>query len=312
MNLPSSVQICEVCPRDGFQNETQWISTDDKVKIVRKLAQTGIKSIEITSFVHPKAIPQLKDAEEVVNRTQDLSNIHFRALVPNLRGAQRAIDAGIKKLKLMLSATDSHSLANANRKVEEAQQQFLPIMLLAEHHNVKVGGAISVAFGCPYEGKVSLEQLIPIVRRYESMGILEISLADTTGMANPSQINQYLEALTKEFSRITFSMHLHNTRGMALANAIAAMQQGITHFDASAAGLGGCPYAPGASGNIATEDFVHALHEMGIKTGIQLDQLIDTAKEIKQIVGHDGGSFVLSAGTCQDLHAKPVEQVKLS
>jgi hydroxymethylglutaryl-CoA lyase len=312
MNLPSFVQVCEVCPRDGFQNETEWIPTDDKVAIIRKLASTGIKSIEITSFVHPKAIPQLKDSEEVVRRTQDLTDIHFRALVPNLIGAQRAIDVGIKKLKLMLSATDAHSLSNANRKVEEAQEQFLPIMLLAEHHNVKVGGAISVAFGCPYEGKVPLEKLIPIIRRYQNMGITEISLADTTGMANPFQISEYLKVLRSEFSAVTFSMHLHNTRGMALANAIAAMEQGITHFDASAAGLGGCPYAPGASGNIATEDFVHSLHEMGIDTGIQLDRLLEAAKDIKRIIGHDGGSFVLNAGTCQDLHAKPVEQVKLS
>lgn len=309
--LPAKVTICEVAPRDGFQAETEWIPTEQKIRIVRELAKTGIQSMEITSFVHPRAIPQLKDAEEVVKSVQDLTDIKFRALVPNVKGAQRAIDAGIKKLKLMLSATDSHSLSNANCLVEEAQNGFYPIIELAEKYGVKVGGSISVAFGCPYEGKVPLSRITAITERYISMGINEISLADTTGMANPKQVYDMLGQLKASFPQMTFSMHLHNTRGMALSNVVAALQQGIVHFDSSIAGLGGCPYAPGASGNIATEDLAHALAEMGVETGINLDTLIEVAKDVKQTIGHDGGSYMLQAGPCSQLHVKPKIQEKL-
>lgn len=311
MVLPPKVTICEVAPRDGFQAEMEWIPTEQKIRMIRELAKTGIQSMEITSFVHPRAIPQLKDAEEVVKSVQDLTDIKFRALVPNVKGTQRAIDAGIKKLKLMLSATDSHSLSNANCLVEEAQNGFYPIIELAEKHGVKVGGSISVAFGCPYEGKVPVDRIAAIVERYTTMGIDEISLADTTGMANPKQVYDMLGQLKASFPSMTFSMHLHNTRGMALSNVIAALQQGVVHFDSSIAGLGGCPYAPGATGNIATEDIVHALEEMGVGTGIDLTALIDVAKDVKQTIGHDGGSYMLQAGPCSQLHAKPKVQEKL-
>lgn len=311
LKLPSKIIICEVAPRDGFQAEPEWIPTEDKVAIVKKLAGTGIQSMEITSFVHPKAIPQLRDAEEVVRLSQDLTGINFRALVPNVRGAQRAIDVGIKKLKLMLSATDSHSLSNANHLTEEAMNGFYPILELAEKSNVKVGGSISVAFGCTYEGKVPYERIEKIVERYIEFGVGEVSLADTTGMANPKQVYEMVRQLRNDYPQMTFSMHLHNTRGMALANTVAAMQQGIIHFDSSIAGLGGCPYAPGASGNVSTEDFVHMLSEMGIETGIDLDALILVAKEVKQIIGHDGGSYMLQAGPCSNLHQKPEGQIKL-
>ncbi|MCM3771387.1 hydroxymethylglutaryl-CoA lyase [Priestia aryabhattai] len=311
LRLPNEVVICEVAPRDGFQAENEWIPTEQKIHIVRELAKTGIQSIELTSFVHPRAIPQLKDAEQVVKSVQDLTDIKFRALVPNVKGAQRAIDAGIKKLKLMLSATDSHSVSNANCSVEEAQMGFAPIIELAEKYDVKVGGSISVAFGCPYEGRVPFERIASIVERYTLMGINEISLADTTGMANPAQVYDMLGLLKQDFPKMTFSMHLHNTRGMAFSNVIAALQQGVINFDSSVIGLGGCPYAPGASGNIATEDLVHGLMEIGIETGIDLNHLIEVAKDVKQIIGHDGGSYMLQAGPCSQLHATPKVQEKL-
>jgi hydroxymethylglutaryl-CoA lyase len=311
MKLPSKVTVCEVAPRDGFQAEHEWIPTQTKIEIVRLLATTGIKSMEITSFVHPRAIPQLRDAEEVVRAAQELENIKLRALVPNVKGAQRAIDSGIKKLKLMLSATDSHSMSNANCLVKDALEEMNPIVELADKHGVTVGGSISVAFGCPYEGQVPLDRLSMIVNRYQSMGVKEVSLADTTGMANPKQVSNILDQLIKEFPSITFSMHLHNTRGMALSNAIAALNHGITHFDSSITGLGGCPYAPGATGNIATEDMVHAFEEMGVSTGINVDRLLEVAKQVKGIIGHDGGSFLLKAGPCSQLHIKPDSQLKL-
>jgi len=312
LSLPSKVIICEVAPRDGFQAEHDWVPTETKVDIIRKLATTGIQSMEITSFVHPHAIPQLKDAEKVVSQTQDLTNIKFRALVPNVRGAQRAIDVGIKKLKLMLSATDSHSLSNANAKVEEAQNALEPIIDLATKNNVTVGGSISVAFGCPYEGIVSIETLLPIMERYTRMGIKEISLADTTGMANPNQVYNYLAVLKEQFPNMTFSMHLHDTRGMAFANSVAALQQGVVNFDSSIAGLGGCPYAPGATGNIASEDLVHGFKEMGIDTGIDLDRMIAVSKEVMQLLGKTTtSSYMLQAGPNSQLSAKPTSQVKI-
>jgi len=311
LHLPEKVEICEVAPRDGFQAEKVWIPTDEKIQIIKKLATTGIKSMEITSFVHPKAIPQLRDAEEVVSRTKDLTNVQFRALVPNIKGAERAAGVGIKKLKLMLSATDAHSLSNANSTVEEAQRKHDPILEYAAKHGISVGGSISVAFGCPYEGVVPLSGICTIIDRYSEKGIYEISLADTTGMANPKQVYEILGELTERYPTTTFSMHLHNTRGMALANAFAALQQGIVNFDSSIAGLGGCPYAPGATGNIATEDLVHTFEEMGIDTGINLDLIINTAKSVKHLIGHDGGSYMLQAGPCSDLQLKPNAQVKL-
>ncbi|MFJ8235545.1 hydroxymethylglutaryl-CoA lyase [Ureibacillus sp. NPDC094379] len=309
--LPKKATIWEVCPRDGFQMENQWIPTEEKIRLIHLFAETGIKNIEVTSFVHPRAIPQLKDAEEVVKGVQDLTDVNFRALIPNLKGAERAIDAGVKKLKLLLSATDSHSLSNSNATVKDAQAKLLPIVELANKSNVAVSGSIAVAFGCPFEGKVPVERLLSILKDYRKMGVTEISLADTSGTGDPKLIFDVLGIVKHEFPEFTFSMHLHNTRGMAFANAIAALQQNITIFDSSTAGLGGCPYAPNAAGNIASEDIVHAFHEMGVETGINLDQLLEAAEEVKKTIGHDGGSFLLKAGPNSQLHCKPKGQVKL-
>ncbi|MER2191181.1 MAG: hydroxymethylglutaryl-CoA lyase [Solibacillus sp.] len=313
MTTPQKIEICEVAPRDGFQAEHEWIPTEVKLEIIRQLATTGVTSMEITSFVHPKAIPQLRDAEEVAVKAQDLIGIKMRALVPNERGAQRAIDAGIKKLKLMLSATDSHSLSNANATSAEAQKKLEPIIELAAKQDVSVGGSLSVAFGCPYEGIVRVETLIPLLERYNKMGIYEISLADTSGMANPLQVKTYLQALKQLFPTTTFSMHLHNTRGMAFANAVAAWEEGIIHFDSSVAGLGGCPYAPGATGNIATEDLIHGFEEMGVKTGIDLLKMIEVAKNVQQLLHKtdNKASYMLQAGPNSQLSDKPTRQQKL-
>lgn len=311
MIVPDEVNIWEVLPRDGFQMEDKWIPTEEKIRIIRGLANTGIKHIEVTSFVHPRAIPQLKDAEEVVKRVQDLDGVKFRALVPNLRGAERAINAGMKKIKILLSATDSHSLSNSNCMVKEAQMDHLPIVELAGKYGVEVGGSIAVAFGCPYEGKVPLEKIVSILEGYKDMGVNEVSLADTAGMGNPKQVSEMLSIIRGLFPSFKFTLHLHNTRGMAFANAVAALQQGVTDFDSSTTGLGGCPYAPNAAGNIPTEDIVHGFHEMGIRTAINLDSLLEVASNIKSTMGHDGGSFILKAGPNDRLHSKPKGQKKL-
>lgn len=310
-SLPTQVTIWEVLPRDGFQMEKKWIPTEEKVRIIHGLAQTGIKHIEATAFVHPKAIPQLKDAEKVVKGVMDLGEVSFRALVPNVKGAERAIEAGIKDLKLLLSSTDSHSLNNSNCTVAEAQEKLLPIIDLAEKHHVEYSGSLTVAFGCPYEGEVSLERLHALIERYQEMGIRKVSLADTTGMGNPLQVSKIIRSLKAAFPKFEFSLHLHNTRGMAFANAIAGLSEGVLSLDSSVAGLGGCPYAPNAAGNIATEDLVHGLHEMDIKTGINVDELLKVARGVVETIGHDGGSFVLKAGQNKDLHQKPKGQEKL-
>ncbi|WP_227994872.1 hydroxymethylglutaryl-CoA lyase [Oceanobacillus sp. CFH 90083] len=310
--LPKKVTICEVAPRDGLQAVSDWIQTEDKIKMVKSLVQTGIPSLEITSFVHPKAIPQLKDAEEVVTSVVDqLEGVDVRALVPNLRGAERAVNAGVKKLKTMLSATDSHSLSNANDTVANAQEKLTPIFEYADSRNITVMGSISVAFGCPFEGTVPVERLIEIIKRYVDMGVREISLADSTGMAQPVQVYDTLGILKEEFPQVAYSMHFHNTRGAALANTFAALQQGVTLYDSSIAGIGGCPYLPNATGNVATEDLVHMLEEMGIHTNVNLDEVIKVAKDTLDLLKVKGDSYMLTAGPTSRLHDKPTRQKKI-
>ncbi|HZG71883.1 MAG TPA: hydroxymethylglutaryl-CoA lyase [Chondromyces sp.] len=309
--LPSEVTITEVCPRDGFQSLAGNIPTEEKIEIINELIDCGFKQIEVTSFVHPKAIPQLKDAGEVLQRIKRKEGVKFRALVPNLKGLERALEVGVDKAKLMLSATDSHSLSNANRKTFDAMKEFEPLVERAREEKIIISGSISVIFGCPYEGEVKQERIREICKRYEAMGITDISLADTTGMGNPVSMRKIIRMLKNEFSHFNFSMHLHNTRGMAFANAIVGLEEGITDFDSSVAGLGGCPYAPNASGNIATEDIVHGFEEMGIKTGVDLDKLIKIGQKLSDKFPENSNSFILKAGKCSDLHLAPKEQMKL-
>ena len=311
MTNEQAVILTEVCPRDGFQSISEWIPTETKVDIINRLIDCGYKQIEVTSFVHPKAIPQLKDADEVLKLIKRPKDVKFRALVPNVRGLERAIAAGVDKAKLMLSASDSHSLSNANCTTEEAIVKFEPLVELAKQSDIAISGSISVAFGCPYEGDVPVERLAMICERYRSFGIKEVSLADTTGMANPAKIKRNVRALRELFPEITFSLHLHNTRGMAFANAVAGYEEGIIHFDSSAGGLGGCPYAPGASGNIASEDLLHGFSEMGIETNLSLDNVLDAAKYVQQLLPQAVDSFLLKAGKCSDLAASPKGQKKV-
>ncbi|WP_408057449.1 MULTISPECIES: hydroxymethylglutaryl-CoA lyase [Ureibacillus] len=311
LDYKRDVIITEVCPRDGFQSVKEWIPTGTKVEIINRLIDCGYRQIEVTSFVHPKAIPQLQDADEVLKRIKRSKNVKLRALVPNVRGLERAIAAGVDKVKLMLSASDSHSLSNANCTTEQALERFTPLIELAKEKKMDVSGSISVAFGCPFEGEVPIERLTMICERYESFGVTEVSLADTTGMANPAKIKNTVRRLKESFPDFTFSLHLHNTRGMAFANAVAGYEEGIIHFDSSAGGLGGCPYAPGASGNIASEDLIHGFEEMGIRTNVSIDKVLDAAKYIQQLLPHAVDSFLLKAGKCSDLSAKPKGQKKV-
>lgn len=311
MEYPDRVIITEVCPRDGFQSMMETIPTEEKVEIINRLMECNYEQIEVTSFVHPKAIPQLVDADEVMQKINRKPGVLLRALIPNLRGLERAAQAGVDKVKLMLSATDSHSLSNANASTMEAMQAFVPLVNKAGDYHIKVSGSISVAFGCPYEGEVPIERLVSICEKYEELGIRDLSLADTTGMGNPARVKKVIRTLREYFPDFKFSMHLHNTRGMAFANAVAGLEEGIRDFDSSVAGFGGCPYAPNASGNIASEDLIHGFEEMGVKTNVSLDRVMEVARYLQNKYPKYADSFLLKAGRCSDLHLAPKSQIKL-
>lgn len=304
------VNIAEVSPRDGFQIIRETISTEEKIEYLNRLADCGFAQIEVSSFVHPLAVPQLKDAKEVFQGITRKEGVIYRALIPNMRGLDRAIEAGVQKVKLMLSSTDSHSLHNANAKTFDAMKEFGLLKQKADEHHIQVGGSIAVAFGCAYEGKVPIERHLDICTRYEEIGITDISLADTTGMGNPYLIKSVISTLKEKFPSFHYSLHLHNTRGMAFANAVAAYEEGIRDFDSSIGGIGGCPYLPLAAGNISTEDLVHGFEEMGISTGIDLDRIISIASQNQQRFPTYTNSFVLKAGKNSDLSIAPGKQMK--
>ncbi|OGL00004.1 MAG: hydroxymethylglutaryl-CoA lyase [Candidatus Rokubacteria bacterium RIFCSPHIGHO2_12_FULL_73_22] len=299
--LPKRVEVVEMGPRDGFQMEHRWIPTEVKIEVVNALARTGLPIIQVTSFVHPKAVPQLRDAEQVMAGIERLPGVIYEALVPNMRGAERAIAARADKVNLMLSVTDSHSLANANRTTDQALRELEPVVRLCQDRGVPATGGMATALGCPFEGFPPAERLIWVVERYVGLGLGEIGVADTAGMANPVLVHDRLSRLRDRFPDVHFSLHLHDTRRMATANVLAALQVGIDRFDGAVGGLGGCPYAPGATGNITTEDMVHMLHEMGIETGVDLDALIAIARRLPEIVGHPVESCLVRAGKSRDV-----------
>lgn len=299
--LPKKITICEVGPRDGLQNEKIILSVEDKLQLIESAVASGITNIEIGSFVHPKAVPQMADTDEVAKRLSQYSQVEYRALISNARGVERAIAAGVKKVKLTVSSSESHNLKNWNKSTQDVIKGFADCLDLANKNGVEVSGAISTAFGCPFEGAIPMRQVIDIIYAFEQIGINELSLSDTTGMAYPTQVYEMSITVQKLFPKIEWWLHLHNTRGLALANIMAGMQAGITRYDASFAGLGGCPFAPGASGNVATEDVVHMCDLLGVDTGIDLDKLIEVGKLVRQMVGHDTESFILKAGKSQAL-----------
>ncbi|MDD2383960.1 MAG: hydroxymethylglutaryl-CoA lyase [Sulfurospirillaceae bacterium] len=311
MNFPKQITICEVGPRDGLQNEKKLLTTEEKIELVEGILAAGVKHIEIGAFVHPKAVPPMADTEKVMQAIGKREGVEFRALITNLKGVERAIVAGVDKVKLTVSASKSHNLSNFNRTPEESVATFEECVKAATQAGLSVSGAISTTFGCPFEGSIPLEQIDTLVNAFRALGIKEISLSDTTGVANPKLVYERCSELIKRYPDVTYHLHFHNTRGMALANIIAGMEAGILHYDGSFAGLGGCPYAPGASGNIATEDIVHMLEEMNICTGIDLDKLLDVARKAQKLVEHTTDSAILRAGKSSELIAnKPSGQIK--
>jgi hydroxymethylglutaryl-CoA lyase len=301
------IAVCEVGPRDGLQSEKTSLTIEQKVELIERSAAAGARYIEIGSLVHPKAVPQMADTDEVARRIAKVDGVEYRVLVMNVKGLERAVAAGLTKAKLTASASRSHSLSNMKRTPEEVIKSFGDCAAFAAANGLQLSGAISTAFGCPFEGRVPLDQVLHVVSCFREIGVTELSLSDTTGMANPAQVYAYCRQARERFPDVTWWLHFHNTRGMGLANVIAGMLAGVDRFDAAFAGLGGCPYAPGATGNISTEDLVHMCHEMGVETGIDLDQLIALGRDIQQMVGHETASAILKAGKCSDIVKGPLQ-----
>jgi hydroxymethylglutaryl-CoA lyase len=303
--LPRRVVVTDVVCRDGFQDEKRLIPTNAKLDVIAGLLRAGVRSIEATSFVHPRVVPQMADADIVVARAPRTDGVRYSALLPNLKGAQRALAAGIDEIHLVVSASDSHNRANLNRTTAQSLEQLTEVASFVQREapGVALVGTVATSFGCPFEGNVPLDRLVWVVAQFQTMGMQQIVLADTTGMANPLQVEQRLRVLRDRFPSLEWGLHLHNTRGLGLANAYAGLQAGVARFDASLGGLGGCPFAPGATGNIATEDLVHMLHEMGIATGIDLDALLGEARKLPALIGHSIDSFVVKGGKASDLHS---------
>jgi hydroxymethylglutaryl-CoA lyase len=312
MQIPKQVLVTDVVARDGFQNENRLVSTEDKLRVIEGLVRAGVTSIEVTSFVHPSVVPQLADAAELVARLLHHEGVIYSALVPNIKGARRALDAGVTELHLVVSASESHNRANLNRSVRESLAQLAEVCSNVRNENpqLMLVASIATAFHCPFEDRTPVERVCWIVEELIGMGIRRISLADSDGAANPFQVWQTITTVKERFPEVTWSLHLHNTRDMALANALAGLEAGITQFDASLGGIGGCPFVPGATGNVSTEDLVHMLHEMGIETGINLEVLLAEGRKLQAIIDHELASQVARAGTSGSLHA--FEEIKIA
>lgn len=285
MNWPKAVTVKEVGPRDGLQNEKSFIRTADKIAWINQLSQTGLDYIEITSFVNPKWIPALADSLEVAKGIQRKSGVTYAALVPNVRGLENALAADVDEISIFMSASEAHNRKNINKSINETFPVLQEVVKAALDAGKTVRGYVSTVFGCPYEGEVSEDAVIRVAETLFEMGIYELSLGDTIGVANPGQVQTMLASLLKRFSSEQLALHFHNTRGTALANVLASLDMGMTTFDGALGGLGGCPYAPGASGNLATDDLLYMLSGMGIETNINQEQLSSAAYFIQEKIG---------------------------
>jgi hydroxymethylglutaryl-CoA lyase len=290
------VSINEVVARDGFQSERLFVPTDAKVALIDALSSCGLARIEATSFTSPKAIPALSDADEVIRRIARKAGVRYTALVPNIRGAERALACPPDEFNLVLSASESHNRSNLRMTRAESVAALAEVVGLASRHGVAVNVSLSCAFGCPIEGDVPEEGVLEQLRPFVTGGVAGVTLCDTTGMAYPQQVRRMCRSFQAEFRDVSLTLHFHNTRGMGLANACAAIGEGVTSFDSSLGGLGGCPYAPGATGNICTEDLVHMLELEGFDTGCDLEALIECSRHLQRLIGRDTPGQVVKAG----------------
>jgi hydroxymethylglutaryl-CoA lyase len=294
-DLPRQISVREVGPRDGLQNE-QPVPTQAKIELIDLLSGTGVGRIEAVSFVRPDAIPQMADADEVWRGIDRAASVRYSALVPNLRGAARALDAGLTEIEAVVSASDTHNRKNVNRGTAESLDDIAQIIELAHDRGATCQVIVSTAWGCPYEGDVPVERVVAVAGRAVADGADTLSFGDTTGMATPGRVQRLVGEFRSAHPEASLNLHFHNTRGTGLANVLAALQLGVADFDASVGGLGGCPYAPGATGNIATEELIHMVEDMGVDTGIDLAAMIDAAAAAEQIIGRELPSQVLRAG----------------
>ena len=297
--------IHEVVARDGLQIEPQFVPTEKKVELIDALSATGLAKIEVTSFVSPKAVPNLRDAETVMAGIKRNPEVKYVALIANLKGAERAIAARADEVNLVVSVSETHNRANVRRSTDASFEGFGEIMRELDGSGIAVTGALSTAFGCPFEGEQAPGRVMQFVQRYVELGAGSVTLADTTGMAHPKQVLDLCTGVRERWPELELALHFHNTRGMGLANVLSGLAAGVQHYEACLGGLGGCPFAPGATGNICTEDLVHMLECMGYTTGVNLDKLLAVSKRLGAIVSHDLPGQVVKAGKATDLHPVP-------
>ncbi len=300
-NLPTHISIREVGPRDGLQNEDRILNTEQKVQLIDALADTGLRLIEVGSFVRADQVPQMADTAEVFARIQRRPGVIYSAIAPNALGAQRAVAAGADAIQVFLSASESHNQSNVNMSVEQSLAQAAEVAAIARGAGRLFDAVLSVVFGCPFEGDVPLERVLELSGRLLDMGAQQVTLGDTTGMAHPRLVQQVLAGFQRRFPRAELRLHPHSARGAGLANVLAALEVGLANFDASAGGIGGCPFAPGAPGNICSEDMIHMVHEMGIATGVSLPKLMSCARMLEQMLGHEVPGQTIKAGLCKHL-----------
>jgi hydroxymethylglutaryl-CoA lyase len=296
--MSEQVLIREVGPRDGFQNEPEVIATGDKVRLIDMLARTGLRRLEVTSFVRPDVIPQLADAPEVLRAVDIPDGVSVTVLIPNEKGLENALALRdrFQEVNLFLSASETHNRKNVNRSIEESLSGLERVVSRAREEELRCEGVISVSFGCPYEGEVPPERVFAIAERLAAAGCEEVAFGDTTGMANPRQVREFFEAARERLGSVELTAHFHNTRGQGLANVVAALESGVRSFESSFGELGGCPVPKGATGNIATEDLVSMLHEMGYETGIDLERLLDASRAAQDVLGRPLSGHLLTAG----------------
>ena len=283
--IAKKIQIVEVGPRDGLQNEKIWVETETKIALIEKLADAGLTKIEAASFVSPKWVPQMKDAFEVLSGIERRPGVTYPVLTPNLKGFERALEAGVTEVAVFGAASEAFSQKNINCSISESVERFRPVLEAAQKNSVRVRGYISCVLGCPYQGEVPFENVVNLAEKMLKMGCYEISLGDTIGIGTPLQAKKMVETVAEKVPVSNLALHFHDTRGQALANIYACLELGVSVIDASVSGLGGCPYAQGASGNVATEDVVYMLHGIGIKTGVDIEKLIETGRFISDVFG---------------------------
>lgn len=301
MDYVKQIRLCEVGPRDGLQNEKRMFTVDEKVELINQISEAKFPVVEVGSFVSPKAVPQMANTDEVFHKIARKPGVEYRALIANLKGVERAIACGCHKVKLNVSASKAHNLANLNCTPAESVAGFAACVERANDANIGISGSISMAFGSPWDKEIPLKDICDIIDAYQAVGIQEISLSDASGMAYPSQVASLCTEVKRLYPDVSWWLHFHNTRGLGIANILAGLQSGFTQYDTSFGGVGGCPFVPGAAGNVTTEDVLHMCEQMGIDTGIDLDKALSISQKVRTLLGHETDSYLLRAGKASDL-----------